>query len=231
MTRRLRLLGYSPAIVVPLLAGCFLLGCAVSVSARRPAQTGLASRTVSLAARVATLEPTPTLIPPTVTPEPSPTATPEPPTAVPTPEPTATAAAPAATTRPAQAAGVPAAPFVPAGPPLVPVNVPPAATCPPLLPVAPASPPRVRLRPMIVQIDNAIPARPPINLTAADVMYEYVAEGGVTRFSAVFTREDVGIVGPVRSARLISLEIARMLEGVLVYHGASIGVQDRLWNG
>jgi hypothetical protein len=84
---------------------------------------------------------------------------------------------------------------------------------------------------MVVVIDNAEPARPPLNLSAADAVYEYVAEGGVTRFSAVFTREDVGIVGPVRSARLVSLEIARQFEALLVYHGASSGVQSRIWNG
>ena len=62
-------------------------------------------------------------------------------------------------------------------------------------------------------------------------MYEYVAEGGVTRFSALFTKEDVGTVGPLRSARIISMEIARQFEALLVYHGASTGVQQRIWNG
>ena len=87
------------------------------------------------------------------------------------------------------------------------------------------------LRPIIVQIDNAVPARPPLHLSEADVVYEYVAEGGVTRFSALFTKEDVGAVGPLRSARLISLEIARQFEALLAYHGASTGVQQRIWNG
>ncbi len=86
-------------------------------------------------------------------------------------------------------------------------------------------------RPLVVQIDNAIPARPALNLTEADAVYESVAEGGVTRFSAVYTREDPGIVGPVRSARLVSLEVARQFEALLVYHGASTGVQDRIWGG
>lgn len=70
-----------------------------------------------------------------------------------------------------------------------------------------------------------------MNLAQADVVYEYVAEGGVTRFSALYSRDDVGVVAPVRSARLISLEIARQFEALLVYHGASAGVQERIWNG
>jgi hypothetical protein len=91
--------------------------------------------------------------------------------------------------------------------------------------------PGALFRPIVVQIDNAIPARPALNLSAADVVYEYVAEGGVTRFSALYTKEDPGTIGPVRSARLASLEIARQFEALLVYHGASTGVQDRIWNG
>jgi hypothetical protein len=87
------------------------------------------------------------------------------------------------------------------------------------------------LRPVLVQIDNALPARPPLHLSDASAVYEYVAEGGVTRFTALFTQDDVGTIGPVRSARLISLELARQFDGLLVYHGASSGVQDRIWNG
>jgi hypothetical protein len=115
--------------------------------------------------------------------------------------------------------------------------VPPAVICGgPAVRQAPPTPaidlgPGVPLRPIIVQIDNAIPARPALNLSAADVVYEYVAEGGVTRFSAIFTKEDPGVIGPVRSARLAALEIARQFEALLVYHGASTGVQERIWNG
>jgi hypothetical protein len=87
------------------------------------------------------------------------------------------------------------------------------------------------LRPVVVQIDNAIPARPALNLGKAHTVFEYVAEGGVTRFSALYTAEDPGMVGPIRSARLISMEVARQFEALLVYHGASSGVQDRIWNG
>jgi hypothetical protein len=86
-------------------------------------------------------------------------------------------------------------------------------------------------RPIVVQIDNALPARPALNLSHAHTVFESVAEGGVTRFSAIFTEEDPGIVGPVRSARLVSIEVARQFDALLAYHGASTGVQDRIWNG
>jgi len=86
-------------------------------------------------------------------------------------------------------------------------------------------------RPLAVVIDNAVPARPAMNLTQADAVYEYVAEGGVTRFTAIYTKDDPGTIGPVRSSRLISLDVAQQFEALLVYHGASSGVQARIWNG
>src|ERR671928_19598 len=75
----------------------------------------------------------------------------------------------------------------------------------------------------------SLPANEPA--PAQRAVYEYVAEGGVTRFTALFTQDDVGTIGPVRSARLISLELARQFDALLVYHGASSGVQDHIWNG
>ncbi len=56
-------------------------------------------------------------------------------------------------------------------------------------------------RPLGVMIENQVEARPQSGLTSADTVYEAVAEGGITRFLAVFYCQDAGIVGPVRSAR------------------------------
>ncbi len=56
-------------------------------------------------------------------------------------------------------------------------------------------------RPLGVMIENHEDARPQSGLSFADVVYEAVAEGGITRFLAVFYCQDGGIVGPVRSAR------------------------------
>jgi hypothetical protein len=56
-------------------------------------------------------------------------------------------------------------------------------------------------RPLGVMIENHEDARPQSGLSFADVVYEAVAEGGITRFLAVFYCQDAGIVGPVRSAR------------------------------
>ncbi len=57
-------------------------------------------------------------------------------------------------------------------------------------------------RPLAVMIENHIDARPQSGLSAADVVYETVAEGGITRFMAIFyCNYGDAEVGPVRSAR------------------------------
>lgn len=66
-------------------------------------------------------------------------------------------------------------------------------------------------RPMFVMIENHTDSRPQSGLTAADVVYEAVAEGGITRFGAIFycgaIAKDTKL-GPVRSARTYFLDWA-----------------------
>lgn len=56
-------------------------------------------------------------------------------------------------------------------------------------------------RPLGVMIENHEDSRPQSGLSSADVMYEAVAEGGITRFLALFYCQDANPIGPVRSAR------------------------------
>lgn len=62
-------------------------------------------------------------------------------------------------------------------------------------------------RPLAVMVENHTEARPQSGLSSADVVYEAVAEGGITRFMALFlcNLSDVQ-VGPVRSARTYFLD-------------------------
>ncbi|MFC1790384.1 DUF3048 domain-containing protein [Patescibacteria group bacterium] len=64
-------------------------------------------------------------------------------------------------------------------------------------------------RPLGVMIENHLDSRPQSGLSKADVIYETVAEGGITRFLAIFfcqaAAEDV-LLGPVRSARTYYLD-------------------------
>lgn len=60
--------------------------------------------------------------------------------------------------------------------------------------------------PLGIMIENHEESRPQSGLSSADVVYEAVAEGGITRFLAVFYCQDAGMVGPVRSARTYFLD-------------------------
>ncbi|MCL5432873.1 MAG: DUF3048 domain-containing protein [Patescibacteria group bacterium] len=55
--------------------------------------------------------------------------------------------------------------------------------------------------PLGIMIENHEESRPQSGLSFADVIYEAVAEGGITRFLAMYYCQDAGMVGPVRSAR------------------------------
>ena len=90
-------------------------------------------------------------------------------------------------------------------------------------------PDNLNRRPMVVKISNAPPlVRPQAGIGAADIVYEHYAEGGLTRFSAIFYGDAPNRVGSIRSARLIDYELMPMYKGLLAFSGASIGVEDRL---
>jgi len=55
-----------------------------------------------------------------------------------------------------------------------------------------------------------------------------LAEGGVTRFTALYLCQDADRIGPARSARLIDLEITPMFGAVLAHVGASQPVLDMI---
>ncbi len=82
-------------------------------------------------------------------------------------------------------------------------------------------PERLNRRPIAVKISNSSAARPQYGLNEADVVFEHLAEGGITRFTAIFYGHDASRIGPVRSARLIDLEIPVIMQAFFVYSGAS----------
>lgn len=70
-------------------------------------------------------------------------------------------------------------------------------------------------RPLAVMIENAPAARPQSGLDKADVVYEMLAEGGLTRFLAIYHHNDTDRLGPVRSARPYFID--RMFEYNAMY--------------
>ncbi|MGI8424307.1 MAG: DUF3048 domain-containing protein [Chloroflexota bacterium] len=78
----------------------------------------------------------------------------------------------------------------------------------------------IRRRIVAAKIDNAPLARPQFGLSAADVVYEQLAEGGVTRFLALFLQNAPDKVGPIRSARLTDIYLGQEWDFLLAYAGA-----------
>lgn len=81
--------------------------------------------------------------------------------------------------------------------------------------------------PAAVKISNSPIARPQSGLSRADVVVEHLAEGDITRFTAIFHSQDAERIGSIRSARLIDLELPVLFDAYLVYSGAN-GEVNRL---
>lgn len=62
-------------------------------------------------------------------------------------------------------------------------------------------------RPLGIMVENHKEARPQSGLSQADIIYEAVAEGGITRFLAIYYCQNTKMVGPVRSARTYYLDL------------------------
>ena len=81
-------------------------------------------------------------------------------------------------------------------------------------------------RPVFVCINNDPEARPQYGLGQADLVYEYIMEGrGITRYTALFWSQDVARIGPVRSARLINVQMTSLYGAALLCSGASSEVR------
>ena len=77
-------------------------------------------------------------------------------------------------------------------------------------------------RPVAVMLNNLIKAQPQQGNGEADLIYEVVAEGGITRMLGVYQDlEGVGSIGSVRSARPYYIELALGLDAIYVHAGGS----------
>lgn len=72
---------------------------------------------------------------------------------------------------------------------------------------------------LMVKIDNAPQAWPQSGINQADLVYEEVVEGGITRYMAVFQSQNAPSVGPVRSVRGTDVALAAQTTGLLAYSG------------
>jgi len=72
-----------------------------------------------------------------------------------------------------------------------------------------------------VMIENSIDARPQSGLSSAGVVFEAIAEGGITRFLALYQEARPGNIGPIRSARPYYVEWAKGFEAQYLHSGGS----------
>ncbi len=99
----------------------------------------------------------------------------------------------------------------------------------PLTGLAVTEPATLERPPLIAKISNAPDVvRPQAGIGAADVVWEHYAEGGLTRFTAIFLSNTPTRIGSIRSARLIDEELTPMFGALLTYSGASPGTEAAL---
>lgn len=86
-----------------------------------------------------------------------------------------------------------------------------------------------------ITIENSGEARPQSGLMEADVVFEAIAEGGITRFLALYQSNAPEYIGPIRSARPYYVEWAKAFDAGYVHAGgspdglqtiSSLGVKD-----
>ncbi|MBQ5313394.1 MAG: DUF3048 domain-containing protein [Oscillospiraceae bacterium] len=84
-------------------------------------------------------------------------------------------------------------------------------------------------RPVAIMVDNSKYALPQYGISGAEIIYEMVTEGGITRLMAVYSDlDDVALVGPVRSARDQFVQFVLPLNAIYVHIGTSIYANDML---
>jgi hypothetical protein len=72
---------------------------------------------------------------------------------------------------------------------------------------------------LAVKIENSPESRPQSGLNSADMVWEEVVEGGITRFVAVYHSELPREIGPIRSVRPMDAAIAAPLRGLFAFSG------------
>ena len=74
---------------------------------------------------------------------------------------------------------------------------------------------------LTIKIDNTPEAHPQFGLQDADVVYEEIVEGGITRLAAIFNSKLPTVVGPVRSVRRTDPQIVYPLGGIFAFSGGA----------
>lgn len=74
---------------------------------------------------------------------------------------------------------------------------------------------------LTIKMDNTPEAHPQYGVNQADVVYEEIVEGGITRLAAIFNSNLPTEVGPVRSVRRTDREIVFPIGGIFAFSGGA----------
>src|SRR5919204_45147 len=77
--------------------------------------------------------------------------------------------------------------------------------------------------PLQIVIEDSGDARPQHGLQQADIVYEYISEYNVNRFTAMYFNNPPALIGPVRSCRLINPPLNFAFHALTMCSGASVG--------
>jgi Protein of unknown function (DUF3048) N-terminal domain/Protein of unknown function (DUF3048) C-terminal domain/Bacterial Ig-like domain len=85
--------------------------------------------------------------------------------------------------------------------------------------------------PIIIQIENSSQptVRPQTGMQQADMVYEYISEFGIPRLTAVYWHPPSSLIAPVRSCRLITVQLEQMYRGMIYCSGANDYVLGQVW--
>ena len=82
-----------------------------------------------------------------------------------------------------------------------------------------------------VMIENSPDSRPQSGLKQAEVVYEAIAEGGITRFLCLYQQHKPGLVGPVRSLRMYYVDWLAPYQASVAHVGGSAAALAEIRNG
>lgn len=82
-----------------------------------------------------------------------------------------------------------------------------------------------------IMIENSPDARPQSGIKDASIVFEAIAEGGITRFLTLFQQDKPGLIGPVRSLRLYYVDWLAPFNASVAHVGGSKFALDEIRNG
>lgn len=88
---------------------------------------------------------------------------------------------------------------------------------------------KVHRVPVSIMINNIKDSLPQHGISKADIIYEMLAEGSITRLLAIFQDpSDISRIGSIRSARPYYMEIAEGYGAVYLHFGGSVPAYDKI---